>query len=348
MSHTIDMRSDTVTRPTAGMRDAMMRAKVGDDVLGDDPSVNALQEQAAALFGKEAALFVPSGTMANQVCIRTHTEPGDEIIVEATSHIFLYEGGGFAALSGVSAHCVPAPLGLLGAEHVRAAVRAPGSRSHYPVSKLLCVENTANRSGGTVYNVAQLDALESVAREYGLRTHLDGARVMNAAVALGVPVASIAAQFDSISFCLSKGLGCPVGSLILGSQAFVDRAHRFRKMFGGGMRQSGFMAAAGLYALEHHIDRLAEDHRRARSWAEAARALPGVEVDMETVQTNMVYVDVSGTGQEAAVVAQRLHEAGVWMSAVSATSLRAVFHLDIDDEGMARSLEAFKKAVQEF
>lgn len=338
----VDLRSDTVTRPTEAMREAMARAEVGDDVLGDDPTVNLLQEKAAALFGKEAALFVPSGTMANQICIRAHTEPGDEIIVESTSHIFLYEGGGFAALSGVSAHCVPGQRGLLDPEDVALAVRAPGSRSHYPVSKLVCVENTANRGGGTLYTMERLEAIAQVAQEHQLAMHLDGARVFNAAVASGEPVAALASPFDSISCCLSKGLGCPVGSLVIGSQAFVDRAHRFRKMFGGGMRQAGILAAAGLHALDHHVERLAEDHSHARWLAESVAGLPGFAVDLESVQTNMVYIDVSQSGQSAPQVAAALQDKGVLISVVDARRLRAVLHLDVHDEDVARTIAAFQ------
>lgn len=341
----IDLRSDTVTRPTAGMREAMAQAEVGDDVFGDDPTVNRLQEVAAARFGKEAALFVPSGTMANQICVRAHTEPGDEIILEASSHIFLYEGAGFAAISGVSAMCVQGRRGLLDPAQVAAAVRAPGSRSHYPVSRLLCVEDTANRGGGTVYPLETLRALGEVARAHGLRMHLDGARIFNAAVASGEPVAALAAPFDSVSCCLSKGLGCPVGSLILGSRAFIERAHRFRKMLGGGMRQAGVLAAAGLYALEHHVERLAEDHDHARWLAESLAEMPGFAVDLEAVQSNMVYVDVSGTRRGAAEIAARLREEGVLISVIDEARLRAVLHLDVADEAVARAIGAFQATL---
>lgn len=341
----VDLRSDTVTRPTKGMLEAMMRAEVGDDVFGDDPTVEILQEKAAALFGKEAALFVPSGTMANQVCVRAHTEPGDEIIVESSSHIFLYEGGGFAALSGVSARCVEGERGILSAEAVRRAVRPEGGLSHFPVSKLVCVENTANRGGGVVYPLEVLRAIGEAAKEKGMAYHLDGARVFNAAVKQDVPVAEIAAPFDSISCCLSKGLGCPVGSLILGSRKFVDRAHRFRKMFGGGMRQAGFLAAAGVYALDHHVERLHDDHTRTQWLAESLAGLPGIEIDLGSVETNMVYMDVSGSGMSAAEFSAGLKEHGVLLSAISESRLRVVVHLDVDDEGIAHSIEAFQRVI---
>jgi len=342
-----DLRSDTVTRPTAAMREAIARAPVGDDVFGDDPTVNALQEHAAALFAKEAALFVPSGTMANQVAVRTHTEPGDEIIVEAESHIFLYEGGGFAALSGVSARCVGAEKGIMKAEDVEAAIRPPGGLSHFPNSSMVAIENTANRGGGTIYPLERIEAIADVAKSHSMALHLDGARVFNAAVGLGVEVSRIAAPFDSISCCLSKGLGAPVGSLLIGSRAFVDRAHRFRKMFGGGMRQAGVLAAAGLYALEHHVERMADDHARARRLAEEVGAMAGISVDLATVQTNMAYIDVAQTGIDAHEFCDRLAERGALLHAVSASRLRAVTHLDVDDEAVGATIAAFAEIVSE-
>lgn len=337
---TVDLRSDTVTRPTAAMRDAMAHADVGDDVMGEDPTVNGLQEAVAGLLGKEAALFVPSGTMANQVAVRTHTEPGDEIILEGTAHIYIYEGGGFAALSGVSVCCAPGERGLLTPAAVAAAIRAPGSLSHFPVTRLLCLENSANRGGGTVYTPARTRALAAVARAHGLALHLDGARLLNASVAQGVDPAELAEPFDSVSVCLSKGLGCPVGSLLAGSRAFIERAHRFRKQFGGGMRQAGILAAAGLHALEHHVDRLADDHRRARRLAEALARLPGLEVDLEAVQTNMVYIGLPAGADNAAWLAE-LKARGVLAGAVKPGLLRAVTHLDVDDAGIDAAIGAF-------
>jgi threonine aldolase len=328
------------------MREAMMTAPLGDDVFGDDPSVLRLQEMAAERLGSEAALFLPSGTMANEVAIRCHTEPGDEIIVESGSHIFLYEGAGFAALSGVSARCLDGVRGVFSGEQVRAAVRPPGGLSHYPVSKLVCVENSANRGGGTVWPLARLREVSEAAREHSLRLHLDGARVWNAAVALGVDVREITRHFDSVSFCLSKGLGCPVGSLLCGGRAFVERAHRFRKMFGGGMRQAGVLAGAGIFALEHHVARLADDHARARRLAEALAALPGLSVDLPAVQTNMVYVDVAGTGRSAAQFVEGLANLGVLVTAAGAATLRAVTHLDVDDAGIERALDGFDRLAR--
>lgn len=337
----VDLRSDTVTRPTAAMKQAIVQAPLGDDVFGDDPTVIALQEKAAVMLGKEAALFVPTGTMANQVCIRAHTEPGDEIICSGDSHIYLYEGAGFAALSGVSVACVQGEFGILSAQSVRAAIRAEGSLSHYPVTSLICLENTANRGGGSTYSMQNILEIAEVAKEKKLKLHLDGARMFNAVVASGIPAQEMAAPFDSISFCLSKGLGCPVGSLIVGSQVFIDRCHRFRKMFGGGMRQAGVLAAAGLYALENHVERMADDHRRARALAEAIGAIDGIQVDLETVKTNMVYIDVSGTGHDASVVVDKLNAQGVALTAVDSEKLRAVTHLDVDDAGIHRAVDAF-------
>ena len=341
----VDLRSDTVTRPVPAMWDAMRRAPLGDDVFGDDPTVRELQERAAALLGKEAALFVPTGTMANQVAIRTWTEPGDEIIVEAGAHIYQYEGGAYAALSGVSIRCIEGTRGLLDPEDVRLGIRPEGGLSHFPCSKLVCVENTANRGGGTCYPLDRIGAIASVARERGLLLHLDGARLFNAVAATGCTAAELAGPFDSISFCLSKGLGCPVGSLVVGSRAFVDRAHRFRKMFGGGMRQAGVLAAAGVYALENHLERLADDHRRAAKLARELAALPGLAVDLEAVQTNMVYVDVRGTGLDAAGFLERLAPSQVLPVLVGPTTLRAVTHLEIDDPGIDRAVAAFAEVA---
>ena len=340
----VDLRSDTVTRPTAGMLEAMAAAEVGDDVLGDDPTVNRLQEEAARILGKEAALLLPSGTMANQVAIRTYTEPGDEIIVEADAHVFRYETGAYAAVSGVSIARVQGERGQLDADAVRAAIRPPGGQSHYPPTRLVCVENTSNCGGGSVYPLARLDAVAAVAAEHGLRLHLDGARVFNAAVAVGVPVARIAAPFESVSFCLSKGLGCPVGSMLAGSRRFIDRAHRFRKMLGGGMRQAGFLAAAGLYALEHHVERLADDHRRARRLAAELRAVPGLEVQPE-VDSNMVYAGVAATGCDAAGFTAALASDGVRVTEYDATTVRAVTHLDVDDDDIDQAIAAFAKVA---
>jgi threonine aldolase len=330
-----DLRSDTVTRPTPAMRAAMAEAPVGDDVFGDDPTVHRLQDEVAGLLGKEAALFVPSGTMANAVAIRTHTQPGDEIIVEAQAHIYLYEGGGYAALAGCSIRTLPAPRGLLEPEAVRAAIRPRETLSHDPLTRLVCVENSHNRGGGTLYTPERLDGIAAVARAAGLALHLDGARLWNASIALNRSEAELAAPFDSVSVCLSKGLGGPVGSLLAGSRAFVARAHRFRKMFGGGMRQAGILAAAGLYALQHHRARLADDHARARRLAEGL-AGAGLGVDLAGVQTNMVYARFD-RGAPAALAA--LRAGGVLAAGIDAVTVRFVLHLDVGEDAVDRTIE---------
>jgi threonine aldolase len=287
----IDLRSDTVTQPCQGMREAMAQAEVGDDVNGDDPTVIRLQEEVAGLLGMEAGLFVPSGTMSNAVAIRTHTQPGDEIIAEEHSHLYVYEGGGYAALSGCSIALVPGKNGLVNPEDVRKRIRkSEGSQSHFPNASLICLENTSNRGGGTCYSLETLTEIGDIARESDCRMHLDGARFFNAVVASGNSASELVAMFDSVSVCLSKGLGAPVGSVLVGSKPFIKEAHRWRKMFGGGMRQSGILAAAGLYALDHNLDRLKDDHYHARKLAESIQGLHGLHISTDTVQSNMVYV----------------------------------------------------------
>ena len=338
-SDRVDMRSDTVTQPTAAMRKVMEAAEVGDDVLGDDSTVQALQNRLADMLGKEAALFVPSGTMSNAVAIRAHTSPGDEIITETTSHIYQYEGGGYAALSGCSIALVPATRGIMNPEDVASAIRkAEGSLAHYPDGSLVCVENTANRGGGTCYPQETLDAIAKIAHDNGCAAHIDGARLFNAVIATGVDAARMVRDYDSISICLSKGLGAPVGSVLVGSSDFIARAHRWRKMFGGGMRQAGIIAAGGLYAIENHIERLADDHARARRLAEAVNAMDGFTVDLDSVQTNMVYVDGDLGAQQ---IMTGLAEHGVDVLDVGPTAVRAVVHLHITDEDIDRVIAAF-------
>ena len=328
----VDLRSDTVTRPTKAMREAMAWAEVGDDVFGDDPTVNALEARAAALAGKEAALFVASGTMGNQIAIRLHTHPGDEVLMETKAHPYNYEAGAAAAVSGVQIRLLATPDGLLTPDIVRAALRP--ENVHFAPASLLCVEDTTNRGGGGVYPLEALDALCEAAREFGLACHLDGARVFNAVVASGIPLARRLRGFDTASFCLSKGLGAPVGSLLVGSTRDIARARRIRKMLGGGMRQAGILAAAGLHALEHHVDRLAEDHRRA---ATLARALEDLGYTVREPQTNIIYVTIDDAGAKQAALA----EAGVHCIAVAANSIRLVTHLDIDDAMIAHTVTAF-------
>ncbi len=291
-SDRVDVRSDTVTQPTVAMRTVMEKAVVGDDVLGDDPTVIELQNRVAKMFGKEAALFVASGTMANAIALRTHTNPGDEIICDKTAHIYKYEGGGYAALCGASISLVEGKGGLMTAEQVQKAIRkAEGSGSHYPDGTLVCVENTSNLGGGACYTQDALDEIAAVAKANGCGTHIDGARIFNAAIATGVDVSRMCRDYDSVSICFSKGLGAPVGSVLVGSQEFINNAHRWRKMFGGGWRQAGIIASGALYALDNHVDRLADDHARARRVAEAIDAMENFSVDLEAVQSNLVYVN---------------------------------------------------------
>ena len=336
----IDIRSDTVTQPTEGMRKAMLEAEVGDDVLGDDPTVIKLQNKAAELLGKEAALYVPSGTMSNIVATRTHTSPGDEIVTEAHSHIYRYEGGAFAALSGCSVALVDGKNGLMTSEQVSSSIRkAEGSLSHYPNGSLVCVENTAQGGGGSVYPQEAIDDICKVAREKDCKLHMDGARLFNASVASNTDPARMVRDFDSISICLSKGLGAPIGSVLVGSKEDLAQAHRWRKMFGGGMRQAGMMAAAGIYALENNIDRLREDHRRARKFAEALVEMPNFSVNLDTVQSNIVYIGV-GKGRSKQMI-EKLAKQDIDILDTDDSTIRAVFHLHIGDEDLEKIIEAF-------
>ena len=336
----IDIRSDTVTQPTEGMRKAMLEAEVGDDVLGDDPTVIKLQNKAAELLGKETALYVPSGTMSNIVATRTHTSPGDEIVTEAHSHIYRYEGGAFAALSGCSVALVDGKNGLMTSEQVSSSIRkAEGSLSHYPNGSLVCVENTAQGGGGSVYSQEAIDEICKVAREKDCKLHMDGARLFNASVASNTDPARMVRDFDSISICLSKGLGAPIGSVLVGSKEDLAQAHRWRKMFGGGMRQAGMMAAAGIYALENNIDRLREDHRRARKFAEALVEMPNFSVNLDTVQSNIVYIGV-GKGRSKQMI-EKLAKQDIDILDTDDSTIRAVFHLHIGDEDLEKIIEVF-------
>ncbi len=331
----VDLRSDTVTRPTEGMKRAMMAADVGDDVFGDDPTTRRLEEVAAALAGKAAALFTPSGTMANQIALALHTRPGDEVLMEAGAHPFHYEAGGAAAIAGVQIRLIPGLNGMMEPAAVQAAIRP--ANVHYAPATLLCVEDTSNRGGGTVHPLDRLDALARVARDHGLATHLDGARALNAVVASGVPLARRAQGFDTVCFCFSKGLGAPVGSVLCGSADGIARARRLRKMLGGGMRQSGVLTAACLYALEHHVDRLAEDHARARTLA-VGLMVEGFDVKLP--QTNLIYVNVGDAQRAQAALAA----AGVLANATAPDTLRLVTHLDVDDAGVEQALRALVAA----
>jgi threonine aldolase len=345
MAMLVDLRSDTVTRPTPAMRRAIAEAEVGDDVFGDDPTVQLLEEETAALLGKEAGLFVPSGTMGNQVSVAVHTGRGDEVICESTCHIFLYEGGGPALLSGVQLHPLPGERGLITLEQLRAAVRTPDV--HFPVSRLLCLENTHNRAGGRVLPLAALESLTAEAVKLGLRTHLDGARIWNAAAASGIPEARWAASFDSVQVCFSKGLGAPVGSCVVGPRGWIDLARHYRKRFGGGMRQAGIVAAGALHALRHHRGRLAEDHARARRLAEALVGLPGVAVDPEETSTNMVVTRLIPGAAAPERWVEALRERGVAVVRFGPAALRMVTHLDIDDAALDLAVREVRAVAAE-
>lgn len=338
---TIDLRSDTVTQPTPEMRRAMAAAEVGDDVLGDDPTVGELERATAELLGLPAAVYMPSGTMTNQVAIRAHTEPGDEILLAENAHSYIYESGGPAALSGVTCKLLPADRGMFTAADVRAALRP--QNVHFPRARLLCVENTSNRGGGSIWPSEQIAAVAAVAREAGLAMHMDGARLWNASVATGLPERDYAKPFDSVSVCYSKGLGAPVGSALAGGEAFIARARRFRKMFGGGMRQAGIIAAGALHALRHQRDRLAEDHANARALAAGLAEIDGIDLDVATVETNILIFRLTALPADRLV--ERLEARGVLVLATAADSIRAVTNLMVGAADIPRALAAFRESV---
>ena len=324
----IDLRSDTVTVPSDGMRKAMARAEVGDDVYGEDPTVNRLQEMAAALLSKRFALFVPSGTMANQLAIRSQTQPGQEVIVESTSHIVRYEQGAAGALAGVQLHWVPGERGIISAEQVEAAIRPVDP--HSISTALICLENTHNAGGGTIYPLATIEKIRAIATKHGIPMHLDGARLMNAVAATTLPPASYGQHFETVSLCLSKGLGAPVGSLLISSdRQLIDRARRFRRMYGGAMRQAGILAAAGIYALEHHVARLTDDHTHAKKLARLLQQIPSVQIAPQHVETNIVIFEVTGQRRTPAEIVAALKEYGVLINPIGGLSYRAVTHLNI-------------------
>lgn len=335
----IDLRSDTVTRPTPAMREAMAQAQVGDDVFGEDPAVNALEDRLARMFGHEAALFCPSGTMSNQIAIRAHTRPGDEVICDEGAHIYLYEGGGTMANSGCSVKLLKGDRGRFTAEQVTAAVNDPGN-PHFPNSKLVVVENTSNRGGGSIWDLAEARKIREACNAAGLQLHMDGARIFNAMAVDGTSPAQWGALFDSISVCLSKGLGAPVGSVLTGPAAFIAEARRVRKRMGGGMRQAGILAAAGLYALDHHVQRLPEDHRRAKELADLLRRCSLVESVMP-VETNIVVASLVRAVPEKTVV-DKLAEQGILASRFGPHMIRMVTHLDVDDQGLDRARQAIR------
>ncbi len=340
----IDLRSDTVTQPTEAMRQAMARAEVGDDVFGEDPTVKRLEELAAERFGKEAALFVASGTMGNQVAILTHTSRGDEIIVESEAHVYFYEVGGIGALAGVQTRTIRGYRGTLPADKVRQAIRL--SDIHFPKTSLICLENTHNRAGGTVTDLEQMEAVGSVAKEYNLAVHLDGARIFNAAVALGVGVKELTKDADTVMFCLSKGLAAPVGSLLVGPGSWIAKARKWRKMLGGGMRQSGVIAAAGIVALEQMVDRLEEDHLNARKLAEGLANIPGIQIELGRVQTNIVLADLEAAGIAVPVFLDRLKEQGIKAVPFGEHLVRFVTHKDIAPEDIDTTLWSVQQVMR--
>jgi threonine aldolase len=341
----IDLRSDTQTKPSPGMRAAMAGAEVGDEQRREDPTVLALEERAARFLGQEEAVYLPTATMANQIALAVLGTRGTELIVEETAHIMVAELAGAAMHSGLQTRGLPGYRGRLSADQVRAAARTSDG-FHIPRASIVAVENTHNSAGGTVWPLDELAAIVGVARELGLAAHLDGARVANAAVALGVPAAEIAGGFDTVTLCLSKALGCPLGAVIAGSGELMGRARVEKHRFGGAMRQAGIVAAAGLYALEHNVERLADDHARARRLAEGWEER-GVPVDLDFVETNFVQVDVAGLGLTSADAIARLADAGVGLSAtVKPGVLRAVVHLDIDDDDVEQALELVPRALQ--
>ena len=332
----VDLRSDTVTKPTAEMRRAMAAADVGDDVYGEDPTINRLEARAAEMFGKEAALFVPTGCMGNLIAIKVHTHHGDEVICDERSHVNLYELASMSAIAGCMPRIARGEDGILTWQHIEAVIRP---HIYYDSqTALICLENTHNMAGGMLYPTAQVDDICDHAHDVGLRVHLDGARVFNAAAALGESVASMTKKVDSVMFCLSKGLGAPVGSMIVGSRAFIDKGRIYRKMFGGGMRQAGVIAAAGLIALEKSPARLHEDHERAKRLAEAVARIPGFAIDPVKVRTNILIFDCSKTGKTAVEWCDIFYQHDLWAQDTAVYSVRFVTHCDVDDAAIERAL----------
>ena len=331
----IDLYSDTVTRPTAEMRRFMCEAEVGDEQKHEDPTVNLLEEMVADLLGKEAAVFLPSGTMCNEIALRVHCRPGEEMLAHRTAHPIHFESGGPAALAGVNVRPLDGARGQFDVDALEAGIRPDGR--HFPRSRLVWVEQTSNLGGGSVWPLARIEAVAAVARRHGLATHLDGARLMNAVVASGVSAREYAAPFDSAWIDFTKGLGAPVGAALAGSRAFIDEAWRCKQQMGGAMRQAGIIAAGGIWALRHHVKRLAEDHANARRLAEGLARRPGVSLDPKTIDTNIVFFELTGS-LTAPVACERMLARGVRMGALGARTIRAVTHLDVDAAAIERAL----------
>ena len=339
----VDLRSDTVTRPTPEMRRAMAEAEVGDDVYGEDPTVNRLEKRAAEIFGKEAALFVPTGCMGNLIAIKVWTHHGNEVICEERSHVNLYELASMSAIAGCMPRVARGEDGILTWKEIEAVIRP---KIYYDSqTALVCLENTSNMAGGTVYPTALVEEICDHAHKMGLKVHLDGARIFNAATALGDHVAVMTRKVDSVMFCLSKGLGAPVGSMIAGTKAFMEKARIYRKMFGGGMRQAGVIAAAGLIALEKSPARLHIDHENAKRLAEGIAEIPGLSIDPKKVRSNIVIFDCSKTGKTAVELCDALHPHGVWAQDTALHSVRVVTHCDVDKAGIDRALAVLKEVV---
>ena len=337
----IDLRSDTITLPTPEMREAIYEAIVGDDVFGDDTSINNLEKRVAEILGKEAAVYMPSGTMTNQVAIRTHTEPGDEILLEQSAHIYFNEAGATAALSGAICRLISGDRGVFGAEDMEAAIRPVND--HYPRTKLVCVENTANRGGGKVWPLEKLAEVKKTAHENGLKIHLDGARIWNAAAAMNIPESEIAKHFDSVSVCFSKGLGAPVGSALAGSSDFIMEARRFRKQFGGGMRQAGIIAAGALYALENNRERLTVDHDNAKIFAKGLAEINGIDINPDDVETNIINFRVQGMTKDELI--EKLNKQGTYVLPKDSITIRAVTNLMVSESQINIALDHVRNAI---
>ena len=339
----IDLRSDTVTKPSREMREVMLTAEVGDDVYGEDPTVNRLQKRVAEILGKEAALFVPSGVMANQLAIKTQTQPGDEVIVESESHIFNFETAGAAFLSNVQLCTVKGNHGILKADQVDQAIRSP--IYYNPRTSLVCLENTHNKAGGTIYPLEEIQKIHDLARNKNLALHLDGARLWNASVATGISPKDYARYFDTVSVCFSKGLGAPVGSALIGTREKIESARKYRKIFGGGMRQIGIIAAGALFALDHNVERLQEDHDKAKWLAKELSSLPGIYLDLNSVQTNIIIFSVSGRAESAQELISKLKASGVLISDMGISALRAVTHLDVSMDQIQKASATIKSLL---
>ena len=341
----IDLRSDTVTRPTPGMRSAMQAAEVGDDVLQEDPTVRGLEERVADILGKDAALFVPSGTMSNQICVRAHTQPGDELLCDVNCHIYKFEAGGPAVHSGVTCRTLEGDYGILDLAQLEDQIQP--ANDHLVRTRLVCLENTHNRGGGKIYPLEKVQKISDWARSNGLQMHLDGARLWNAIVATGIPAQEWSQYFDSVSVCFSKGLGAPIGSALAGSKDFVARGRKIRKLFGGGMRQAGIIAAAALFALDHHIERLAEDHRNAQVLAQAIADTPGLRLTPAKVETNIMFVQIDPELGTAKDLAGKLKEQHILALPTGPQTIRMCTHLDVSAAQAERAADTIRRTLRQ-